>query len=374
MILEPEPLDELLPKAPTPEPRPVLPMPETPPTGHPSEPKPQEARPPAPPHAPAPAPTPIPAPAHVGEPAPVAAPVPVPAATSTPPSSAPPAPATWEAVPEPPHLPHFSPVPLPAPAADSPPPSVPSGTAPEEGWIRIGTTRRGNSELVGLGWAVVLIGLALLAGTYYWAVAYGDLFAPAGVRGDYIAAVLILIGFILGTVFVFLPTTRKVGLGTDASSQQIENLVRYTNGQVLLSQLLAGVGLALVMLGFVWMAYWLRLSFVDDFEPRSSLAGLETATYVIGAPLIILGFFILLFFLGRISTARRTRNAAVLLLVQKRSGASLGNAAVGGGVTEQEIQDLMKRIDALMAQLPDAAVTEFSKTKEADTYLKLLGS
>jgi len=153
--------------------------------------------------------------------------------------------------------------------------------------------------------------------------------------------------------------------------------VRYTNGQVLLSQIFAGVGMALTMLGLVWMVYWLRLSYLEETERRSTLGGSDMATYFIGVPLIVVGLFVLFFFLGRLGAARRTRNAAVLLMMrmqQGESGSPGPSAAFSTGVSEQDVQDLMRRLDGLMAQLPDASVTEFSKTKEADTYLKLLGS
>jgi hypothetical protein len=276
----------------------------------------------------------------------------------------------------PPHLPHFEPVARPPPPAPVLPAATDGPTLPENEWITIATKRRGNPELASLGWTLVLLGLAVLAATYYWGVAYGNLFAPAGIRGDLIGGVLVLLGLIIGLLFLLLPRNKAAGLGPDASVQQIEDLVRYTNGQVLLSQILAGIGVGLAMVGLIWMTYWLRLSYLEDTELRTSLGGSDLATYFIGVPLIVLGLFVLFYFVGRLSAARRSRNVAVLLMVRMHQGAPAltSNAMLSTGVAEQEVQDLMKRLDGLMAQLPDAAVTEFSKTKEADTYLKLLGS
>ena len=247
----------------------------------------------------------------------------------------------------------------------------------DDEWLRIGTTRRGNPELAGLGWALILMGTSLIALTYYWGITYGNLFAPLGVRGDLIGGVLLFIGLAVASVFTFVPAEHRVGLGPDASNEDLENLVRYTNGQVLLSQILAGIGFALVMLGVVWMAYWLRAGYVDDADLRSTFGGIELGTHLLGMPLVAVGLLLLFFFVGRLSSARRARNAAVLLWVSKRAktaGTSPFAGILSSGVTEQQVQDLMKRLDALMAQLPDAAVTEFSKSSEADTYLKLLGS
>lgn len=237
--------------------------------------------------------------------------------------------------------------------------------------------RRGNSELAGLGWALLLIGTAVVAVTYHWGITYGNLFAPLGIRGDLVGGVLFVIGLIVALVFTFVPAEHRSGLGTDASDQDLENLVRYTNGQVLLSQILAGIGFALVVLGIMWMAYWLRAGYLFDTDLRSTFAGMDTGTHMLGAPLVMVGLLVLFFFLGRLSGARRARNAAVLLWIAKRAAAlagTHGSGTMSNGISEQQIQDLMKRLDGLMAQLPDAAVTEFSKTNEADTYLKLLGS
>lgn len=356
-VLEPEPLDDLLPTTPTPEAPEPLPTPEVPIA--PVPPAPALATPPTAPEPATPVLTPPPPP-----PMPVVA-------------SAPAAAPTWNQVAEPtspPALPHFSPV----AAAPTTPQPADNAHVSEDEWLKIATKRRGSPELASVGWTLVLIGTALIAATYYWGVTYGNLFAPAGIRGDLIGTMLLIIGLIVAMVFMFLPKERNVGLTPDAPDQDVENLVRYTNGQVLVSQILAGVGFGLVLLGVVWMAYWLRAAYVDDTDLRSTFGGMDTATHFIGVPLSAIGLLILFFFLGRLSSARRARNAAVLLWIQRRSGApkqSLAPSSVfSTGVTEQQVQDLMKRLDGLMAQLPDAAVTEFSKSNEADTYLKLLGS
>lgn len=215
----------------------------------------------------------------------------------------------------------------------------------------------------------------MVAATYYWGFLYGSLLAPAGVTGYYIGAALLLLGLILGVAFLFSPSRRAVGLGPDAQTADLERGASWGHGQVKKSQTLGGVGLALVAVGLLWIIYFIRLAYVEGALREAMVGGYAIPTHYVGAALFVVGLLLSFYYVGKVSTARAARNLAVAgwVRAQRATPAAPGKAALPSGITEPEIHMLLKRLDGLMAKLPDEAVTEFSKTPEADTYLKLLG-
>ncbi|MFO1535233.1 MAG: hypothetical protein ABR586_06165, partial [Thermoplasmatota archaeon] len=214
----------------------------------------------------------------------------------------------------------------------------------------------------------------LVSATFLYGSQNGDLFRPAGIRGDLIGGVLVFVGLVLGVLFLFQPRRRPADLPVDPGSNELTEALRYENGQVLLAQILVGVGLAFLIIDALWTLYWLRNDYLTDSSRESSLGGLSLPTYLALAPLALIGSVIVFFFLGKLGASRRARNPALVAVMRRGSAADpAAKGALGSGVTEPEVQALMKRLDGLMAQLPDSAVTEFSKSPEADTYLKLLG-
>ncbi|MBI2078112.1 MAG: hypothetical protein HYT80_07050 [Euryarchaeota archaeon] len=277
-------------------------------------------------------------------------PAPTPAATTST--------AQWEAVAEPQPA-------LDVPAAASPPPA--------DDWVLRSTIRRGIPGLMVLGWTVAFLGLLVLAFAYQRSFDLGSLYKVGGIRADYLGAAIFLLGAITAAVFHFLPGRRPVGILPTAPRDEVEGQVRWANGQVLMGQIMVGGGVGLGILGMLWMVGWLYLSYTGSALRVSTVSKYEVPTHYIGAVLLLLGLLLAFLFLGRVGMARAARNLAVVAHQRGAPGVS-GPAALPGGVSEAEVRNLVKRLDGLMAKLPDDAVTEFSRTPEADTYLKLLGS
>ena len=275
---------------------------------------------------------------------------PVPATSTAPPQ--------WEAVPEP-----------------TPPQTAPAEapTTPADEWVLRSTLRRGIPGLMILGWTVAFIGLAVLAFAYQRSYALGALYKVGGIRADYLGAAVLLVGVVVAAVFHFLPNKRPVGILPTAPSDEVEEQMRWTNGQVLLGQIMVGVGVGLGVLGMLWMVGWLYASYTGAALRVSTVSRYEIPTHYIGAVLFLVGLLLAFLFLGRVGMARAARNLAVVAHHRNVSAVSTA-MSLPGGVSEAEVRNLVKRLDGLMAKLPDDAVTEFSRTPEADTYLKLLGS
>ena len=224
-----------------------------------------------------------------------------------------------------------------------------------------------------VGWGVALLGLVVVAFAYHQSIGFNSIYKVGPVRGDYLGGMLVGLGVIIAGVFHFIPGRRAVGLAANAAQEDIEREVRYTNGQVLLDQILVGVGLGLIILGFAITIYYLKESYAFGSALESTRFGINYLSYYVGIVPVMIGAALGSFCLGRLGMARRARNLAVV--AHQRSPAALpGGGLMPGGISEMEVRSLVKRLDGLMARLPDDAVTEFSRTPEADTYLKLLGS
>lgn len=302
------------------------------------------------------------------EPSPVPEPVPAPGATMTP-----------------------EPTPTPAAATPAPAPSAPAAPAPQwqpmpeakpaeatvavsaDEWTERASTRRGQPVAQAAGWATAILGMLLLAVAYYRGYQTKVLPAPAGLRLDYIAAALLLIGIALAAVFAFAPSRSATGIRTDANDEDLRARAARAHQRLRTAQVLTGVGLGVVFVGLLWLFHWVRIGFLEGAFRQSAVRTYSVPTHYFGAILVVLGLLILFAFWARVGPARRERAYAVLAL-KRSAAASAAPANTLSGVTEAELQALMRRLDGLMAQLPDAAVTDFSKSPEADTYLKLLGS
>lgn len=325
---------------------------------------------------PEPSPTPAEPPSFTPAP-PVPEPVP---ATASKPVTAPGA--TMSPEPSPPPAPATAPTPQPAPA---PPPQpapqwVPVGNPPSpeaatpratDAWLQRATVRRGLPILQAVGWVVTLVGFLLLVAAYYQAYRTDAIPAPAGIRLDYIAALLVFIGLATAITFAFVPPRSATGVTAEMTAQELEARASSAHQRVRTAQVLVGVGLGVMLIGLLWLFYWVRVGFLDGALRDSVVANYAVPTHYFGAILLLLGALIVFGFWGRVGAARNERAMAVM--AWQRAAAPSAPAAMSA-VSDAELQALMRRLDGLMAQLPDAAVTEFSKTPEADTYLKLLGS
>lgn len=330
--------------------------------------EPQAAPPPPPPviasAAPAPqppvvAPTP-PAPAAPSTATPSAAQTPAPdsAAPSTPaPASAAEVPKEWAS--------------LPTQAAPAPPPPEDE----QQNRLQLATNRRGMPGLVALGAVLAILGLVVMMYTLYSGRPTATLTRFAGIRGDYIGFVLLLIGIALAATFVFVPRQRPFGLPVNASLDDIEKEVRASQASLRLAQGLVGGGIGAVAIGLLWMLWWTYVAYLEGQFRDTIIGRYAVPTHYFGGILLLVGLMVTLFFLGGVGGARRRHNVAMVLLHRVPGPEAGAPAPVAvAGVSAQDVQNLMRRLDGLMAQLPDATVTEFSKTPEADTYLKLLGN
>lgn len=282
------------------------------------------------------------------------------------------------------------PTPTPAPstpdaaaAAPTPPPQwqpLPEVKGPEPGsalpldeWTSRATARRGQPIAQGLGWAVAIVGMLTLVIAYYQGYRSGVLPAPAGVRLDYIGAALAVVGVALAVTFAFVPSAASTGITLDATDEALRARAGRAHQRLRTAQILVGVSLGLVFIGLLWLLYWVRIGFLERALRQSAVGSYAVPTHYVGAILTLVGVVLLSAFWARLGPARAERAYAVVAL--KRTAAPGGGpTGAAASVTDPELQALMRRLDGLMAQLPDATVTEFSKTPEADTYLKLLGS
>lgn len=305
------------------------------------------------------------------EPEPTTAPAP-----AAPPAVPTPAPPPPTPPPEPPRAPDPAPTPqwVAVPTDPAAAPVVPAETTADQA-IQQATTRRGTPWLVVLGTLVALLGITAMLYTFYLGQGRSSLPRPGGIRGDYIGVILLLIGIAIVGTFLFVPPRRNFGLAVNATRDDIEQEIRSSKAKLRMAQTWVGLGMALVSIGLFWMLYWTFVAYLENGFRNSIVSRYEVPTHYFGAVVALVGLLFALYFLGSVGGARRRHNLATVLL--HRAPATPATAApnlLSVGVSETEVQNLMRRLDGLMAQLPDAAVTEFSKTPEADTYLKLLGS
>lgn len=259
----------------------------------------------------------------------------------------------------------------PEPATDAP--SVPADVH------AAATTQTGMPAWAHLGWALMAAGLALATYSLNWAVNnYPDNFNPGGVSGINVGIVLSLLGIVVGATFSFVPNNKPVaapGPGAEAVAAAQRH-----HGAYNLSRAMSLVGVGLTALGLVLTAYVFREQILGGGPAVESLslAGVaaDIGTWVgVWMALALSGFIVWLVF-GSLAQGHQDATAAWVAASGARpaSGDSgTADDATAGGVSEAELKALMRRIDELLATLPDDTVSAFSQTKEADTYLKLLG-
>jgi uncharacterized protein YjeT (DUF2065 family) len=251
------------------------------------------------------------------------------------------------------------------------------GQAQSDEHVKHATTRNGMPGLVALGTLLAILGVVIMLYTFYVGRSSGALPRPAGMRGDYVGILLLLIGVGIAGAFLFVPRGKAYGVAADASKEAIEQEIQTSGARLRLAQSMVGVGLGLVGIGLLWMLYWVYVAYQEDRFRNSVIGPYEVPSHYFGGVLVLVGLMFMFYFWGSVAGARRRHNLAMVLLHRAPPVAAAAAAppnVLSSGVTELEVQNLVRRLDGLMAQLPDSSVTEFSKTPEADTYLKLLGS
>jgi hypothetical protein len=245
--------------------------------------------------------------------------------------------------------------------------------------------------LANLGWGAAGFGLLLVAYSYSWAVAnWPNNFEPLGVSGAIAGMILTFLGIMLGLVFSFVPTrTTSTVLAEVAppATDPVGDAQRHWRTNRILSRVGAGV----FLFGALLIAWVYRTNVIaDEGVDTYSLAGLDLAwnTWAAVAGAIAVGGFALWAFGGIQSSVQRRSLAAYLAAPTHQTAVAAAPPTPGEwappsptpsaepasvrGVNEEELTALMRKIDAMLASLPDDVVAAFSKSPEADTYLKIL--
>lgn len=243
-------------------------------------------------------------------------------------------------------------------------------------------TERGLPWAATIGWVVLVVGLFLPAYMYSWAVDNGADFEPFGIKGTYIAIAVILIGLGVGLAFTFLPAVRSVSWSATVPPQWVRVRLSELQRNQRIALVLTLVGVGLTAMGMMFAA-WIHIQHLraDEGATEFTMAGsnLSFSTWAgIGYMVAVIGVVLDLVFYFRMGAYRETMWAARTALERAGVATPMGAGAtfsgdVAAGVAGPQVQALMRRIDGLLANLPEDVVADFSKTPEADTYLRILG-
>lgn len=238
---------------------------------------------------------------------------------------------------------------------------------------------RGLAWVATAGWALFFVALYLPTYMYAWALDNGTDYRVAGVNGTYLAALVALLGLALGIVFTFQPR-RASPWSPSVPSDWITQRAAALRARARILTVATIAGLAIAALGLLLAAYAGLLQIrAGAGEPVVLLgysnAGSAWTGYGLGTA--GLGLVVAAISYARCRAARETILAALVLASRPAHASGAGGGvpddlALPPGTTRAHVEALMHRIDGLLATLPDEIVTEFSKSPEADTYLKLL--
>lgn len=268
-------------------------------------------------------------------------------------------------------------------AEANPPMASATGAAPSmEAWVNEVKTTRGIMWASTLGWGLVVIGLLFEILALRWTVDNQVDYAPAGIRGIYIAVPMILIGLAVAITFRFVPAQRSTGLDPAAPPEAWARRSVWTWKQLQASRIAAWVGLGLMLLGLLLVAYVYK-EYIPAAPEGTNYAplGIEARFPVwIGIFSVIAGLGFVVWMASTFRTegywnAFAASVAASMQSAPPPQAAETGSATgLPGSVTPAQVQSLLRKIDGLLAQLSDDVVSDFSKSPEADTYLKLLSA
>lgn len=250
------------------------------------------------------------------------------------------------------------------------------GTAAAQSTAASSWTTRGLPWLSALGWALFVLGLALPAYTYQWSADHeGATYALSGISGLYLAAALLVVGLALGIVFSFVPRAVPTPWSPNVTTEWLQAQMARLQQRSKLFRILTYVGLGLMVVGFTFASYVFnrKVQFGGDTFNLATLT-FDYATWAgIGFALAGAGLVLGLVFHFRIAGYREAARAAQAAAERVPETSTTGpTEALPGGIHPDQVQSLMRRIDAMLANLPDEVVTEFSKSPEAETYLKIL--
>ncbi len=252
--------------------------------------------------------------------------------------------------------------------------------------LRAAQTVDGIGWLSHLGWGLAGAGLLLTAYSYWWRNEnWPENLDVGGLGGDKLGLGLAVVGFVMGLVFIFAPWHRSTQFDANADSSVWSYKAATSRYYFTASKILSWIGAGLFLLGMLLASVILKAYTPDktDYEVGGQTASVNAWAGVFGA-LGVLGAFLWIAFAVRASShhaalsgyaaaaARATPASVSMRAEMSESGATPAPAGAVGGVKDEDVVALMKKIDGLLASLPDDVVANFSKTPEAETYLKLL--
>lgn len=260
------------------------------------------------------------------------------------------------------------------------------------------SVRMGTPPLAALGWGVFFVGLLLITYAYYDVYAANAesvlLFAGA-IRYDVLGAILLILGLITAIISHFVPPRRPHGPQPQdpptawvARADRAARWVTTHRTLSIIGWILAGFGLTLstVALYFSWVN-----SNGGLVDYGITIGGRQFLYWRIGVALAVFGLVLVVLTYTRIRNARDARQGYLLAALAAVDRQQIAQQAAQqtketsaeeptnerspnkvAGVTEQDLHALMKRLDGLMANLPEEQVAEFANSPEAETYLNLL--
>lgn len=273
-----------------------------------------------------------------------------------------------------------------SPPADPETPPSPSDPAPAAAAVAAPTaaTVRGLGWASTVGWALAAAGLALAAYSMRWSIQnWPRNFNPGGFSGLTLGIILFVLGAIAAVVFLLVPRARPSPWNPSASPDAWRARAAVARYYWTRSRRLSGIGLGLLLLALALIAYAYRAQ-IDAGGPDSGDApwfglGLGYGEWgLVFLVVSLLGLF-LWSALGVRANAYRLAHVAALAAegatpdppAVVESADATGEIA---GVDREELVALMRRLDSLLAALPEETVASFSKTSEADTYLRILSA
>lgn len=228
---------------------------------------------------------------------------------------------------------------------------------------------RGNPLASQVGFALAALGLALVSYSFYYASTnYPANFNPGGLSGIRTGAGLFLLGAIVGILFLFVPASRPVPMPLDERTRAY---------QLRVSRTMSGAGIGLTVLGLLVATAAYRSAMTAGVAPADlAMAGMTAGELAaVGCVLALAGVVLWTAFGLRARAFGAPPMAGAAYTAMSPLADPMPGAAPSSSVahvTKEELHAMMRRIDSMLAGLPDEVVRDFSRSSEADTYLKLM--
>lgn len=243
-----------------------------------------------------------------------------------------------------------------------------------------------GAQVRGIGWAsnigfgVAALGLALTIYSLWWAHDnYPSNYNPGGLSGSKTGAFLFFAGLVAGIAFIFLPMERATGFKTRAGRETWALHLDAARYLEFASRIVAYVGIGLTLLGLLLAAYIASI-WATANPSQNTLNFLGTTTsfsYWVTTFLILAvagGFLWAVFWVRANAYFYALQGFAAASQTGGSTSEGSAKAQEGAPYAQSELHALMKRLDGMLSNLPEDQVAAFSKSREAETYLKILSS